>query len=145
MAFAPSSSRPARCGPLSNQFGTDADYPSFLPQGGIGGAGPMPEDDITGAGIFDGPMGWDREAYSTVSADLSQLDSAFMAGTGALLDAKLEGYSEAEKAKLLEKNSVLDVLNLDKKKIEAAINPPPPKEKKAAAKKEAPAKKAAAE
>ena len=65
------------------RFGTDdpSSYPTFLPQGGIGGTGPQPEDELFGV------MPWEREAFSTVEADPSQLDSAFMAANGAARSA----------------------------------------------------------
>ena len=54
-AFAPTASRPGLA-PLRNAFGVDATYPAFLPQGGVGGTGPMPGDDPMGV------MPWEREA-----------------------------------------------------------------------------------
>ena len=139
-AFAPRAAPKASAVVVYNngQMGnTDDSYPAFLP-GGLGTAGPMPEDSLDGPSIFDGPMGWDREAYSTVFVDPSQLDAAFTSANGAALDAKLEPYDDAEQKKLLDKFGDLELLNMDAKKIDAFINPPPPKK---AAKKE-PAKKA---
>ena len=119
---------------LNNQFGEDASYPAFLPQGGVGMSGPMPGDSIEGGSAFTGAMGWDREAYSTVFVDPAQLDGAFMSANGAALDEKLSKYSDADRSKILADLGELGVLNTDAKKIDATINPPPPKK--------APAKKA---
>ena len=124
-AFAPTATLD-RCTRLQNQFGTDdpSSYPTFLPQGGIGGTGPQPEDELFGV------MPWEREAFSTVEADPSQLDSAFMAANGAALDAKLSKYSEAQRSELLGKKSDLEVLGMSDKDLDKFFNPPPPKAKK---------------
>ena len=122
-AFAPAAGRPGLA-PLRNAFGVDATYPAFLPQGGVGGTGPMPGDDPMGV------MPWEREAFSTVEADPSQLDSAFMAANGAALDAKLSKYSEAQRSELLGKKSDLEVLGMSDKDLDKFFNPPPPKAKK---------------
>jgi len=75
-------------------------------------------------------MPWEREAFSTVEADPSQLDSAFMAANGAALDAKLSKYSEAQRSELLGKKSDLEVLGMSDKDLDKFFNPPPPKAKK---------------
>ena len=69
------------------RFGTDdpSSYPTFLPQGGIGGTGPLPEDELFGV------MPWEREAFAKVTISPKQLDEAFMGGCQSILDAKLEG------------------------------------------------------
>ena len=84
----------------------------------------MPGDDPMGV------MPWEREAFSTVAADPSQLDSAFMAANGAALDAKLSKYSEAQRSELLGKKSDLEVLGMSDKDLDKFFNPPPPKAKK---------------
>ena len=121
-AFAPAAGRPG-LSPLRNAFGVDATYPAFLPQGGVGGTGPMPGDDPMGV------MPWEREAFSTVAADPSQLDGAFMAANGAALDAKLSQYSAAQRDELLGKKSDLEVLGMSAKDLDKFFNPPPPKAK----------------
>ena len=84
----------------------------------------MPGDDPMGV------MPGEREAFSTVEADPSQLDSAFMAANGAALDAKLSKYSEAQRSELLGKKSDLEVLGMSDKDLDKFFNPPPPKAKK---------------
>ena len=121
-AFAPAAGRPGLA-PLRNAFGVDATYPAFLPQGGVGGTGPMPGDDPMGV------MPWEREAFSTVAADPAQLDGAFMAANGAALDAKLSQYSAAQRDELLGKKSDLEVLGMSAKDLDKFFNPPPPKAK----------------
>mmetsp|Transcript_29149 Transcript_29149/g.87145 ORF Transcript_29149/g.87145 Transcript_29149/m.87145 type:complete len:150 (-) Transcript_29149:59-508(-) len=132
---APARHTPAGPAPLQNAFGVDEPtaYPAFLPQGAIGGTGPQPEDSLFGV------MPWEREAYSKVFADPSQLDDAFMSANGAALDAKLEGYSPEQVSKITKEKGALEILNMAAKDLDKYFNPPPPKEKKAkkeAAKKE---------
>lgn len=114
--------------------------PTFLPQGGIGGTGPLPEDDLFGV------MPWEREAFSKVFVDATQLDSAFMSASQALLDEKLEGYSAEQVDKIIKEKGALEVLNMSAKDLDKYFNPPPPKKvaKKEAADGDAPAKKAPA-
>merc|ERR1719247_3547493 len=112
-AFAPRSTLD-RCTRLQNQFGTDdpSSYPTFLPQGGIGGTGPQPEDELFGV------MPWEREAFAKVTISPKQLDEAFMGGYQSILDEKL----------------ALEVLNMAAKDLDKYFNPPPPKVKKVAKK-----------
>ena len=102
-AFAPRSTLD-RCTRLQNQFGTDdpSSYPTFLPQGGIGGTGPLPEDELFGV------MPWEREAFAKVTISPKQLDEAFMGGCQSILDAKLEGYSEEQVKKILDEKGALE-------------------------------------
>ena len=116
----------ARC-PLRHRsprrFGTDdpSSYPTFLPQGGIGGTGPQPEDELFGV------MPWEREAFAKVTISPKQLDEAFMGGCQSILDAKLEGYSEEQVKKILDEKGALEVLNMAAKDLDKYFNPPPPK------------------
>ena len=121
-AFAPRSTLD-RCTRLQNQFGTDdpSSYPTFLPQGGIGGTGPQPEDELFGV------MPWEREAFAKVTISPKQLDEAFMGGCQSILDAKLEGYSEEQVKKILDEKGALEVLNMAAKDLDKYFNPPPPK------------------
>ena len=82
----------------------------------------MPGDDPMGV------MPWEREAFSTVEADPSQLDSAFMAANGAALDAKLSKYSEAQRSGFWARSD-LEVLGMSDKDLDKFFNPPPPKAK----------------
>lgn len=130
-AFAPSASRQGLA-PLRNAFGVDAGgvgvgYPAFLPQGGVGGTGPMPGDDLMGV------MPWEREALSTVEVDTKGMDAAFMAANGAALDAKMSPYSAEQRFELLGKKSDLEVLGMSEKDLDKFFNPPAPKAKKEAA------------
>ena len=139
-AFAPTATLD-RCTRLQNQFGTDdpSSYPTFLPQGGIGGTGPQPEDELFGV------MPWEREAFAKVTISPKQLDEAFMGGCQSILDAKLEGYSEEQVKKILDEKGALEVLNMAAKDLDKYFNPPPPKVKKVAKEAgDAPAKKAPA-
>ena len=108
------------------RFGTDdpSSYPTFLPQGGIGGTGPLPEDELFGV------MPWEREAFAKVTISPKQLDEAFMGGCQSILDAKLEGYSEEQVKKILDEKGALEVLNMAAKDLDKYFNPPPPKAKK---------------
>jgi hypothetical protein len=121
-AFAPTATLD-RCTRLQNQFGTDdpSSYPTFLPQGGIGGTGPQPEDELFGV------MPWEREAFAKVTISPKQLDEAFMGGCQSILDAKLEGYSEEQVKKILDEKGALEVLNMAAKDLDKYFNPPPPK------------------
>ena len=105
------------------RFGTDdpSSYPTFLPQGGIGGTGPLPEDELFGV------MPWEREAFAKVTISPKQLDEAFMGGCQSILDAKLEGYSEEQVKKILDEKGALEVLNMAAKDLDKYFNPPPPK------------------
>ena len=66
-------------------------------------------------------MGWDRECYSTVNAGGWQLEESFVAATGAALDAKLSEFSEEQQKALMADFGASGLLNMDAKKITAAV------------------------
>jgi len=117
--------------------GVDASVPATVPKwtGDWAGTGPMPGDsDANGFNVLP----WEREAFSKVNIEPSQLDAAFTSANGANLEAKMSKYDASQRKELMSKKTDLEILGMSEKDLDKFFAPPAAKKE---AKKAAPAAK----
>jgi hypothetical protein len=118
-------------------YGVDVTLPNTVPKwtGDWAGTGPIPGDaEANGFNVLP----WEREAFSKVNIEPSQLDAAFTSANGANLEAKMSKYDASQRKDLMSKKTDLEILGMSEKDLDKFFAPPAAKkEVKKAAKKEA--------